>query len=101
MKFLSEASYQAHLIKKLSRMFPGCFVIRNDSTYLQGIPDLLVLFGSNWAMLEVKLTDRACVQPNQEYYVDMFNEMSYSSFVYPENEEQVLNELQLAFGSYR
>lgn len=93
----SEAAYQAKLIQKLEKLFPGCFIIRNDPANLQGVPDLLVLFGSRWAMLEVKLSGRADVQPNQEYYIHEFGRMSFASFVFPENENQVLHDLQLAF----
>jgi hypothetical protein len=94
----SEAAYQASLIKKLEKLFPGCYIRKNDPAETQGVPDILILFGNRWAQLEVKLSDTAPKQPNQQFYVDMFNEMSYASFINPQNENEVLYELQRALG---
>lgn len=94
-----ESVYQARLIKKLNRLFPGCVILKNDSGYLQGIPDLLVLFGDRWAMLEVKPSEDSPAQPNQPYYVDKLDHMSFAAFIYPENERDVLDALQQAFQS--
>lgn len=96
-----ESVYQAQLIDDLKDLFPGCLILMNDSQQWQGIPDLLILFGRKWAMLEVKASAKARIRPNQPYYVDQFNRMSYAAFIYPENEEEVLNDLQLLFASER
>lgn len=93
-----ESKFQADLIKKLKKMFPGCIVLKNDPNHVQGIPDLTIFYKNKWATLEVKKSEKASHQPNQQYYVDKMNEMSYSAFIYPENKEEVLNELSLAFG---
>ena len=98
---MRENAYQAYLKGLIEQTFLGAVVIKNDSGYLQGIPDLLVLFGERWAMLEVKVSRDAATQPNQEYYVNLFNDMSYANFIYPENEEEVLHDLQLIFTSRR
>lgn len=92
-----ESAFQRRLIRKLKDRFVGCEILKNDSAYLQGVCDLLILFGSKWAMLECKKNANAKHQPNQDYYVEKFNNMSFARFVYPENEKEVLDELQRAF----
>lgn len=94
-----ERDFQAGLIKDLKQMFPGCIVMKNDSSYIQGIPDLLILYKDKWASLEVKKAANANRQPNQEYYVNQMNEMSFSRFIFPENKESVLNDLYQTFKS--
>ncbi len=94
----SEAAYQARLIKKLKVLFPGCFVLKLDPSEDQGIPDILILFESHWFALEVKAAINAPTRPNQEYYVHLFNEMSFASFISPETEREVLDELRRALG---
>lgn len=96
-----ESTYQSRLIKKLERMFPDCLIMKNDSGYKQGIPDLLILFRDRWALLEVKASYDAPQRPNQDYYIDRGREMSYAAFIFPENETEVLDELQQAFGYSR
>jgi hypothetical protein len=90
-----ESGFQDRLIDELHEMFPGCLVLKQDA--YQGIPDLLILYGDKWASLECKKSSRAEHQPNQDYYVDLMNEMSFSRFIFPENKEEVLDELQQAF----
>lgn len=90
----SEAVYQNRLIKKLERLFPGCFIMKNDPAENQGIPDLLILYRNMWAMLETKKSNCSSKQPNQDYYVNKFGEMSFASFICPENEIEVLDELR-------
>lgn len=92
-----ESEFQANLIKKIKKLFPGCIVQKNDSSYIQGIPDLTVLYGKHWAALECKCSEKASKRPNQEYYISKMNEMSYAKFVSPENEQEVLDELQQSF----
>lgn len=92
-----ENKFQAKIIKELKQMFPDCIVMKNDSSYIQGIPDLLVLNRNKWASLEIKKNANAKKQPNQEYYVDKMDQMSFSRFVCPENKDQVLDELDLYF----
>lgn len=91
-----ERDYQAKLIKKLKSIYPDCIIMKNDSSYIQGIPDLIILEGEHWAGLEVKKSPTSNHRPNQDYYIDKMNNMCYASFIYPENEEVVLDELQQA-----
>lgn len=93
----AERYFQAELIKELKTIFTGCMVMKLDSSYIQGIPDLLILYKDKWATLECKKSSASGKRPNQDYYVGLMNEMSFSRFISPENKEAVLNELQQAF----
>ena len=94
-----ESSFQAKLIKELKIRFPGCIVTKNDADYIQGIPDLTVLYGRHWAALECKRSEKSAHRPNQDYYVEKMNQMSYARFISPENKEEVLDELQQTFNA--
>lgn len=90
-----ESGFQDKLVKELKSIFPGSMVFKMDQ--IQGIPDLLVLYKDKWFSLECKKGVGAKHQPNQEYYVDLMNKMSFSRFIYPENKQEVLDELRKAF----
>lgn len=92
-----ERGFQDDLIDDLKSMFPGCMIMKLDSSYIQGIPDLLILYEDKWAVLECKKNASAKKQPNQTYYVNKMNRMSFAAFIYPENKEEVLYDLQRAF----
>ena len=92
-----ESKFQANLIKEIKENLPGCIVMKTDPNYIQGMPDLLILHKNKWASLENKRSANAKKQPNQQYYVDKMNEMSFSRFVCPENKEEVLNDIREAF----
>lgn len=96
-----ESAFQRELIKELREMFPGCIILKNDSGYLQGVPDLMVLIGDLWAALECKAHAQAATQPNQDHYVSVMRNMSFAAFVYPENKDAILHELQLACAARR
>lgn len=98
---MNETQYQKKLMKKIADLIPDSLVLKQDPQQVQGIPDILVLHKNKWAMLEVKVSADAPTQPNQPYYVDALSEMSFASFIYPENEEEVLGELQRALGVTR
>lgn len=92
-----ESKYQKELIRKIQDIFPECIVVKNDPNYIQGIPDLLILFDDKWAALECKRNCKASHRPNQDYYVEKMDNMSFAAFIFPENEEFVLNRLKLYF----
>lgn len=94
-----ENEFQKQLIGKLHKRFTGCIVSKLDSSQIQGIPDLLVLYKDKWATLECKRSENASKRPNQEYYVNKMNDMSFSRFISPENEREVLDEMERAFKS--
>lgn len=83
------------MIKKLKKEYEGCIVTKLDSGHIQGVPDLLMLHGDKWATFECKKNANARHQPNQDYYVDKMNKMGFSRFLYPENEDEVFNELRI------
>lgn len=91
-----ESEFQAKLIRELKERFPGCIVLKNDADYIQGIPDLLILHNNKWASLEVKRSESAKHRPNQDYYVAKMNSMSFAAFIFPENKEDVLHDLEQA-----
>ena len=93
---MNERQYQLKLIKKIESMFPGCLILRNNPNHLQGVPDLIILHSGTWGALEVKLAADSEIQANQSHYVAMMDNMSFAAFIYPENEQEVLNELQHA-----
>lgn len=93
---MRESVYQGKLIKKLLQRFPDCVILKNDPSKIQGVPDLTVLHGDRWAMLEVKESADAPEQPNQGHYIEKLADMSFAAFIFPENEEEVLDDLQHA-----
>lgn len=93
---MRENAYQAKLIRRLRHEFEGCIILKNDTQYLQGIPDLMVLFNDRWAMLEVKRSAGEPFQPNQEFYLGMADTMSFAAVIHPENEDEVIYALQRA-----
>jgi hypothetical protein len=98
---MRESVYQSDLIHTLKTLLPDCVILKNDSGYLQGVPDLLVLYNDRWAMLEVKASSDSREQPNQLFWVTQFNEMSFAAFIYPENESEVLHALYESFHTRR
>ena len=94
---MRETEFQADFIKELKYEFPGCIVLKNDPNYIQGIPDTLILYKDKWAAFEIKRSEKAPHRPNQDYYINLMNQMSCAKFVYPENKEEILDELQHTF----
>lgn len=92
-----ENRFKTQLIREIKNLFPGCMVLHLDPNEIQGIPDLLILYKRKWAVLEGKRSARASHRPNQEYYVDLMDSMSFASFIYPENKDEVLDALYLYF----
>lgn len=92
-----ESKFQKDFLDEAKRRYPGCIALKNDSGYIQGFPDWTLLYKDKWAVLEMKKERGAIKQPNQEYYVDMLNSMSFSRFVFPENQEEVFEDLDTFF----
>ena len=92
-----ESRFQKEFIDEVKARYPGCIALKNDSSYIQGFPDWTILHEDKWAVLEMKRKRGAKEQPNQEYYVNKLNSMSFSRFVYPENKDEVLNDMDKLF----
>lgn len=92
-----ESKFQKELMDEIRELYPGCVILKNDSSYVQGFPDWTILYKDRWAVLEAKRERGAKKQPNQEYYVDRLDKMSFSRFVYPENKDEVLEDLERVF----
>lgn len=86
-----ENKFQADLIKEIKGRWNGCIVMKNDPNYMQGVPDLAIFNNDKWAMLECKRSEHESHQPNQDYYVERMDNMSFARFIFPENKEEVLN----------
>lgn len=91
-----ESKFQSELIAEIQERLPGCYAFKAE-TYVQGFPDIFVLYGNKWAALECKRSGTAKHQPNQDYYVGRMNELSFARFICPENKEEVLRELERSF----
>lgn len=96
-KMSLESRFQSSLISHIRERFEDCVILKNDANYIQGIPDLLILYRDRWAALECKRSKDASHRPNQDYYIETFNRMSFGAFVYPENEREILDALENAF----
>lgn len=97
-----ESKFQKEFIDEVKARYPGCITLKNDSSYIQGFPDWTVLYGDKWAVLEMKRERGARKQPNQEYYVDRLNNIGgFSRFVFPENKDEILDELDILFKQKR
>jgi hypothetical protein len=92
-----ESEFQHNLKKELKELLPGCMILKLDPNDIQGIPDLLILYENKWATLENKKSSKAKHQPNQDYYVEKMDNMSFSRFIYPENKEEVVEKLTSFF----
>ena len=94
-----ESKFQKELMDEIRAEYPGCVILKNDSSYMQGFPDWTILYKDKWVVLEAKRSKNAKKQPNQDYYVNQLDGMSLSRFVYPENKEEVMNDIRKAFKS--
>lgn len=92
-----ENKFKTKLKKEIESRFDGCIVTHMDAGDIQGIPDLLILYNDRWATLEGKKNANASHRPNQDYYVKKMDNMSFSRFIYPENKDEVLDELEEYF----
>lgn len=96
-----ERDIQPRIISKLEKRLPGALIYKGDTRFKQGSPDLIILYNDRWAMLEVKRSATARKRPNQEHYINKLNNMSYAALIHPDNEEDILDELQRSLQTER
>ncbi len=94
-----ENKFKTKLISEIETRLPGSMIFHLNPNERQGAPDLLVLYKDKWAALEGKKSANASHRPNQDYYVNVMNEMSFASFIFPENKEEVLDAMERSFRS--
>lgn len=73
--------------------------IITPSSNTRSLPDRFVIGPKYWAALEFKRSHDANHQPNQDWYIQRFDEKGFAVFVKPENAEEVLNDLERLFTS--
>ena len=95
-----ESQFQSKLIKEIKKKYPGCVVLKTDPNYIQGFPDLLILYGRTWAAIECKKSASAHHRPNQNYWVKRLHQMSFAKFIWPENKEEVLHAMERSFKGF-
>jgi len=96
-----ESKFKRDVREEIEALFPGCIIIKGNSSEVQGIPDMLVIWHERYAFLEFKRSANEIHQPNQDWYVGLLDEWSFAAFIYPENKEEILDALQLSFSSRR
>lgn len=90
-----EKDFQKLFLDKVKLLKPGAIILKNDARYRQGIPDWIVLHITGTFVFEIKAHSKASKQPNQHYYIGQLQKMGYfARFVYPENMQEVLDEIQ-------
>lgn len=89
-----ENKFKQDLKAEILARLPGSIVLHLDPQDIQGVPDMLVLYNDRWAALEGKKSAKASHRPNQDYYVQQMNGMSFAAFIFPENKEEVLHDME-------
>lgn len=92
-----EGKFKSLVRREIKCAYPGCIIIKLPAEYIQGIPDMLILYRNKWAALEFKRSENAEKRPNQSLYIKRMNEMSFATFIYPENKKEVLYALERFF----
>lgn len=91
-----ENKFKTKLIQEIRARLPEAIVLHTNPPP-QGIPDLLVLYKDHWAALEGKKKQDSSHRPNQDYWIDKMNGMSFARFICPENKEAVLDAMEQSF----
>lgn len=93
-----ESKFQADLKKEIELRLDGSMVLVKPGMYVQGFPDLLILYKNQWAALECKKSMHERYEPNQEWYLETLDRMGIAYMICPENREEILDEICQALG---
>lgn len=88
-----ESEFELATCKEIEQELPGCIILKNDAKKQQGILDRVVFYEDRYAFLEFKRASKSERQPNQEYFVERLDKMSFAAFIEPGNKEEVLDGL--------
>ena len=91
-----ERAFQPRVIVRIKQLYPNAIILKNDANLFQGIPDLSIFYKDKWAMLETKTS--SVYRPNQKYWLDILDDMSFARKITPSNIGEVINEIQKHFG---
>ena len=96
-----ESNYQKRLVKKIRKMFPMCYLFVKEAKAIRGIPDLILTVNGRFIGLEVKRCESESKHRTgrtvlQRHNINKINRAGgYACFIYPENEEEVIEAISL------
>lgn len=90
-----EGKFQSKLKEDIYKTFPEAFIHKTECNERQGAPDLLITYKGRCAYLECKRSADASHRPNQDYYVNKINkDGGFARFIYPENADETMKEME-------
>ena len=96
-----ESEFKKYTKNRIIDRFPNLDldIIDINAYNFRSMSDLVILGPEVWAALEFKRSKDSSHRPNQDYHIARLNKKGYATFVYPENLEEVLDELEVLFSS--
>jgi hypothetical protein len=97
-----ESKFQRKLKKKLDSI-PDSYFFVKEAKAIRGIPDIIGVMRGRFIALEVKKNEAEAKQSGgrialQKYVLTMINKAGgYGAVIYPENEQEILSELEKIF----
>ncbi len=95
-----ESEFKKRTIQRIKDRLPSLDLdFINTKPFNRSMPDTFVIGPWCWAALEFKRSEDADQQANQDYHIERLNRKGYARFVFPENVEEVLDDLEAVFSS--